>query len=290
LSVRFYNPKINIGCSQLSMNQSPSLLELPKCILRDWQLISQLVWREIIGRYQGSFFGLLWSFITPILMLLVYTFVFSIVFKAKWGVTEGNSNASFALVLFVGLIVHGFFADVLNRSPGLILTNINYVKKVLFPLHILPIVALLSALFHALVSLLVLFIAFIVVNHYLPWTVLLLPLVLLPLLLLALGLSWILASLGVYIRDVAQTVGIITTMLLFMAPVFFPLSAIPEQYHSFILANPLTFIIEQARVVVIFGKEPDWLGLGYYLAVAFTVACFGYVWFQSTRKGFADVL
>jgi lipopolysaccharide transport system permease protein len=249
-----------------------------------------MAWREVVGRYKGSVFGLFWSFINPVLMLAVYTFVFSVVFKAKWGVGGEESNTSFALILFVGLIVHGLLAEVLNRSPNLILSNVNYVKKVVFPLEILSVINLAAAFFHSLISLVVLLIASVVINGYLPWTIVFIPVVLLPLATLVMGLSWMLASLGVFIRDIGQTIGIITTVMLFMSPIFFPLSAMPEKYHPFILANPLTFIIEQSREVLIFGNLPNWSGLGIYMFIASAVAWFGYMWFQKTRKGFADVL
>jgi lipopolysaccharide transport system permease protein len=179
---------------------------------------------------------------------------------------------------------------VLNRSPSLILSNVNYVKKVVFPLEILPMISIVAAIFHSVISLLVLLLVSVAINGYLPWTIILIPFVMLPLATLVIGLAWMLASIGVFIRDVGQTIGIITTVMLFMSPVFFPLSALPEKYHPFILANPLTFIIEQSRAVLIFGHLPNWSGLGIYMLIATVVAWLGYAWFQKTRKGFADVL
>ncbi len=267
-----------------------SPLSLGKSFWSHRQLIKQMAWREVVGRYKGSVMGLLWSFINPILMLVVYTFVFSVVFKARWGVEGEENQTTFAVVLFVGLIVHGLLAEVLNRAPNLVLSNVNYVKKVVFPLEILPVISLMAALFHGVISLTVLLYALIVINGYLPWTVVFIPIVLLPFVTLILGVSWILASLGVFIRDIAQVMGIVTTVMLFMAPVFFPMSAMPEKYHPFLFANPLTFIIEQSREVLIFGRHPDWIGLGLYMLVATIVAWLGYCWFQKTRKGFADVL
>ncbi len=270
--------------------QPTSLTSIFRSVWLHRQLIKKMAWREVIGRYKGSVFGLIWSFIYPILMLAVYTFVFSIVFEARWDTGEETNKVSFALVLFVGLIVHGLFAEVINQSPRLIVDNSNYVKKVMFPLEILPLVSVFSALFHSSLSLVVLLIASLFVNLYLPWTMLLIPFVLLPLIILIAGLSWILASLGVFIRDVGQLTGVITTMMLFLAPIFYPLSALPQKYHPFILANPLSFIIEQARSVLIFGDSPDWPGLGVYMLCAMVVAWLGYAWFQRTRKGFADVI
>jgi len=271
-------------------SQSASLLFLGKSLLQHRELILQMTKREVVGRYKGSIMGLAWSFFNPILMLTVYSFVFSVVFKARWGLGEEESKTHFAVVLFVGMIVHGLLAEVLNRAPGLIIGNVNYVKKVVFPLEILPVISMGAALFHSLISLVVLLIALIILDGSLHWTAVFIPLVVLPLVILTLGLAWMLASLGVFIRDIGQTIGIITTVMLFMAPVFFPLSAMPEKYHPLIMANPLTFIIEQAREVLIFGHLPYWFGLGLYMLVASVVAWAGFTWFQKTRKGFADVL
>jgi lipopolysaccharide transport system permease protein len=247
--------------------------------------------REVIGRYQGSVMGLVWSFLNPLFMLAVYTFVFSEIFKSRWGGIGGDdSKTQFALVLFVGMIVLGLFSEVVSRAPGLILANVNYVKKVVFPIEILPVITMGAALFHSLISLGVLLTAFVIFNGYLHWTVVFTPLILLPLVIITLGLSWILASLGVFLRDVGQTIGLIITVLSFLSPVLYPVTAVPERFRPFIMANPLTFIIEQAREVLIWGHLPNWLGLGIYTLVATIVAWLGYAWFQKTRKGFADVL
>jgi lipopolysaccharide transport system permease protein len=223
-------------------------------------------------------------------MLAVYTFVFSVVFKARWGIEGNDSKSQFAIILFVGMIVHSLFAEVLNRAPTLILSNINYVKKVIFPLEILPVITMGASLFHSLISLAVLMIAFIMFNHFLHWTAIFIPLVFLPLVIFTLGCAWILASLGVFLRDVGQTIGIIMTIMMFLSPVFFPVSSLPEAYRPLILANPLTFIIEQSREVLIWGHVPNWTGLGIYMFAATLVAWSGFAWFQMTRKGFADVL
>ncbi len=272
--------------------QPISPIALLRSLLHNRQLIIQMTKREVIGRYKGSVMGLLWSFLNPIFMLAVYTFFFAVVFKARWGVVDGveESKTQFAVVLFVGMIVHGLFSEVLNRAPTLITNNVNYVKKVIFPLEVLPVISMGAALFHSIASLMVLLIAFVAFNHYLPWTVLLTPLILLPLVIISLGFAWMLAALGVFLRDVGQTIGIFTTVMMFMSPVFFPITAMPEEYRPIIMANPLTFIIEQARDVLIWGHTPDWLGIGIYTLVASVVAWVGFIWFQKTRKGFADVL
>ncbi|MDQ5768378.1 ABC transporter permease [Thiothrix subterranea] len=259
-------------------------------VWRNRQLIWQMSKRDVLGRYRGSMIGMAWSFFNPLFMLAVYTFVFSVVFESRWGVDTGESRGSFAVILFAGLVVHGLLAECVNRAPGLILSNANYVKKVVFPLEILPWVTLVSALFHTGISLLVLLIAELLLMQHVPWTVLLLPLVWLPFVMGIMGISWFLAALGVYVRDVAQITGLLTTVLLFMSPVFYPLSRLPEHFQTVLLLNPLTFMIEQTRQLVIWGNAPDWGGLLLYSAVACLVAWLGFVWFQKTRGGFADVL
>ena len=269
--------------------QPASLAAMLKSLWGNRELIAQMTRREVVGRYKGSVMGLLWSFLNPVFMLTVYSFVFSVVFKARWS-GGGESQTQFAVILFAGMTVHALFAEVLNRAPGIILGNVNYVKKVVFPLEILAVVSLGAALFHALVSLLVLLVAFAMLNGFIQWTAIFAPLVLLPLMLLSLGFGWILSSLGVFVRDIGQLIGVFTTALLFLSPVFFPVSALPESFQPWLNLNPLTFIIEQTRDVLIWGRMPDWEGLTLYLIGAGIFAWLGYFWFQKTRKGFADVL
>ena len=268
--------------------QPISLIALAKSLWRNRQLIAQMTKREVVGRYKGSAMGLAWSFFNPVFMLVVYTFVFSVIFQSRWGGDE--SKTLFAVVLFVGMIVLGLFSEVVNRAPSLILANVNYVKKVIFPLEILPVISMGAALFHSLISLGVLLIAFVLFNGFLHWTIIFAPLIFLPLIIVTLGLAWMLAAIGVFLRDVGQTISIITTVLMFLSPVFYPVTAVPEKFRPFIMANPLTFIIEQAREVLIWGHLPDWIGLGIYTIAAVAVAWAGFALFQKTRKGFADVL
>jgi len=252
-------------------------------------LVATLARREVIGRYRGSVLGILWSLFHPMLMLAVYTFVFSAVFRARWD-AGGDSKADFALVLFAGLMVFNVFAECVNRAPGLVLSNINYVKKVVFPLEILPWVTLIAALFHLAVNLLVWLVFHCVLLGAPKATMLLLPAVLLPLVLLTLGVSWLLASLGVYLRDVSQIVGIVTTALMFLLPIFYPLSSLPEPYLTILSWNPLTPSIEQARDVLLWGRALDPASYALQLVAAALVAWLGFAWFQKTRKGFADVI
>lgn len=252
-------------------------------------LIGAMVKREVAGRYRGSILGMFWSLFNPIFMLVIYTFVFSVVFKARWNVGSG-AKTEFALMLFAGLIVFNLFTECINRAPSLIISNVNYVKKVVFPLEILPWVALGAALFHFLVSLGVWLIACLILFGHLQYTALLLPLILLPLLLLILGMAWVLASLGVYLRDVSQIVGVLTSVLMFMSPIFYPISALPEEFRGLLELNPLTPIVEGTRGVLFLGQLPDWPQLGLHCLGAALICWMGFAWFQKVRKGFADVL
>jgi lipopolysaccharide transport system permease protein len=257
---------------------------------RNRQLVWQLVKREVAVRYRGSIIGLAWSFINPLLMLIVYTFVFSVVFKARWSVAGNESKTDFAILLFAGMIVFNLFAEVVGRAPGLIVSNVNYVKKVVFPLEILSWVTLGSVLFHSLISLSVLLLVQLTLNHRLPWTVIFFPLVLFPLILASLGTGWFLSAIGVYVRDIGQITGVFITILMFLSAVFYPLSALPETYQAVLKLNPLVIIITESRNVLIYGNIPNWLSLGVALLIGSLMAATGFWWFQKTRKGFADVL
>lgn len=266
------------------------LHEMFASLWRNRQLIMQLTRRDVLGRYRGSLLGLAWSFFNPLFMLAVYTFVFSVVFKARWGVGEPDSRMQFALILFAGVIVHSLLAEGINKAPLLILGHANYVKRVVFPLEILPWVVLGSSLFHAAVSLVILLIAQAAFGGGVPATAVLLPLVLLPMLPVAMGCAWWLAATGVFVRDIAQMTGLLTTVLMFLSPVFYPLSSLPEPMRKWLYLNPLTFIIEQARAVLFTGVQPHWTGLLLYLLVGMAVAALGFRWFQMSRPGFADVV
>lgn len=269
--------------------KSVSLGTLAQSIKDNRALIAALIKREVVGRYRGSVMGLLWSFFNPVLMLAVYTFVFSVVFKARWA-DGSDSKTEFALVLFAGLLIFNLFSECVNRAPGLILLNVNYVKKVIFPLEILPIVALGSAAFHFTVSLVVWLIFYLVFFGIPAITVLLLPLVLMPIVFITLGLSWLLASLGAYLRDVGQIISMVTTVLMFLSPIFYPIVALPEIYRPYMQLSPLTFVIEQARGLMIFGGSMDWVLWGLWVTISLVICWLGFAWFQKTRKGFADVL
>jgi len=269
--------------------QPVSVFALLRNIKQHRQLIGQMTKREVIGRYKGSLLGLTWSFFNPVLMLVVYTFVFSVVFKARW-IGGSDSKTEFALVLFTGLMVFSLFAECISRAPGIVLSNVNYVKKVVFPLEVLPIIVLGSALFHLLISLLVWLSFYLLFFGLPPVTVFLLPIVIMPLILMILGFSWFLASLGVYLRDISQIIGVIVTILMFLSPIFYPIVALPEEYRPFMQISPLTLVVEQTRDVMIWGKGLNVTAWLTSLFVSLMTAWLGFAWFQKTRKGFADVL
>ena len=257
--------------------------------LRHRSLTWQMAKRDVLGRYRGASFGLLWSLISPFLMLLIYTLAFGYLLKSRWPGTSGNI-ADFSMLLFIGLIVHGFFAECLNRAPILIVSSPNLVKRIVFPLQVLPWMMVLSALFHAIANSLV----YVALNlalrgEFMP-TVLLLPLVVLPLAVAALGVGWLLSSLSVFLRDIGQITGVLATAMLFLSSAIVPVDTLPDHYQWVFRLNPLTFIIDQAREVAFWGRMPDWAGLGLYALGALLFAYLGYAVFQKTRRGFADVL
>lgn len=266
-----------------------SIFSLFSSIKKNRSLIWQMTKRNIVGKYKGSLLGLLWSFLNPLVMLSIYTFAFSVVLGAKWGVAD-EGHADFALILFASLTVFMLFSEVFSTAPMLIINEPNFVKKVIFPLEILPVIGILTSMIHAGISLLIYSIAFFLTNYYLPATMLLLPIVLVPLLLLVLGVSFFLSSTAVFIRDIAYFSSHISTIFLYVSPVFYSLNRVPEKLKIFATLNPLAVILENTRAVMVFGQLPDWTALSLHYALGFATLMAGYWWFQKTRKGFADVL
>lgn len=260
-------------------------------ISRIWSLFIQLTKREVESKYRGAGLGMFWTILTPLMMLGVYTFVFGTVFVSKWAVGgEPSSSFQFAVILFSGLIMFQVFADVVSRAPLLILQNSVLVKRVVFPLGLLVPVVLGAALFHAFISFLILLPFIWLLMGKVSLTVFYAPLIMAALSMMVLGIGWFLASLGTFVRDISQMIGAVTTALLFLSPIFFPLSALPEWIRPVIAFNPLSIPVEEMRNAVVFGQEPDFSRLGIYTAAACLVAAGGFAWFRSTRKAFADVL
>ena len=271
----------------LSGNASP--LTMFHVLLKHRELLWGLVKRDFIGRYKGSMLGIAWALFNPLLMLAIYTIVFSVAFKARWGSAEEN-HATFAIILFSGMIIQNLFAECLNRAPSLILVHANYVKKVIFPIEILPWVVLFSALMHFVVSFFVLVLFCLLIKMPIYWGVLYLPIILLPLVLILMGCSWAFSALGVYLRDLPQIVTVLTTISLFLAPIFYPMEALPKLFQAFITWNPVTLPVIEIRDVMLWGKPIDWFDWSVSFAISLGVCFIGFWLFQKTRRGFADVL
>ena len=256
---------------------------------RHRQLLARLVHRDVVGRYRGSLIGLGWSFFNPLFMLAVYTFVFGTIFKARWPSTSGGHD-EFAVVLFCGLVVFGLFSECFTRAPQLVLEQPNFVKKIVFPLEVLPWVALGGALFHLSVGLLVLVPAVWWVRGAIPLTAVLVPFALAPLILLVLGLGWFLGALGVFLRDIGQAIGLLSSALMFLSPVFYSLDTLPPSIGTVLAMSPLAFAIEAVRDLLIWGRTPNLYGWAIHTVMCALIAWLGFVWFQKTRRGFGDVL
>lgn len=271
------------------MNYLTSINNLIRTFYRHRILIVEMIKREVFGRYREQFGGLAWSFLNPLIMLGVYAFFFSIVFKARWGGIRETST-DFTLILFVGLIIYGFFSECISRASHLITTNVNFVKKIVFPLEVLPGIAIGTALFHACISFCMLILAQVVLTGYLPWTLIFIPVILFPFLFMTLGFSWFLSAIGVYIRDINQITGFVLPILMFISPIFVPISAFPEHFQLLVYLNPITFVVEELRSIMIFGTLPNWFNLFIYSVISLNIFVLGLNWFQKTRGGFADVL
>ena len=271
----------------VSMQRS---LQAYAALTRNTTILWRLTEREVASRYRGSLLGWGWTLLNPLLMLAVYTFVFSTVFKARWPDLQEAGPIGFAINLFAGLIVYSLFAECVGKAPTLVLSQPSYVTKVIFPLEILSAVSVGAAAFHACTSLVVLGLFELIAQGSIPLTSLWLPLVWLPLLLGCLGLCWLLSALGVYLRDLPQLVNVGLSVLMFLSAIFYPVSALPERWQPVLSLNPLVLVIEQTRAVLVSGQGPSplYLGLGLPLSVVVCEVCFRL--FQKARRGFADVM
>ena len=255
---------------------------------RHHDLVLQLIKRDVLNRYRGSFAGLLWLIMAPLLMLSLYTLVFGVFMHVQW---PGVSNTlMYSLIMYVGLIILNFFAECINRSPTIIINNPNFVKKVVFPLEIYPWIIVGSALFHTMINTVILALFCLILLGKIYITILLLPILFLPLAFVTLGFSWFLSSAGVFVRDISHMMVFIMQIIMYLSPVFYSISILPLAFQKTLLINPLTFIIEEARSLVIFGSLPHWSELGIYYLISICIAYMGFYWFQKTKDGFADVL
>ncbi len=252
-------------------------------------LIQQMAKRDILGRYKGSVLGLGWSLLYPLLLLATYTFVFRLVFKARWPGMDDHPG-SFALNIFAGLVLFNLFAEVTGRAPRLVLEQPNLVKRVVFPLEILPWIGTAGALFHAVLSLLVLLGGAWLFQGQLELSALALPLILLAMLPMLLCVGWLLAGFGVFLRDIGQMMGPVLNVLLFLTPVLYPASALPAAVQRWLALNPLTLPIESLRACLLAGEWPQWGALATYALVWTGLAAAAALLFARVRPAFADQL
>ncbi|TKJ86649.1 sugar ABC transporter permease [Paenibacillus sp. CFBP13512] len=256
---------------------------------RNRNIVVQFVKRETASRYKGSYLGFLWSVLTPLLMLIVYTFVFGEIFQAKWH-AESTNKLEYAVIIFAGLTTYNLFSEVVGRSPFLILSNTNYVKKVVFPLEVFPVIAVGSALVNAAINFVLIAIFTVIVNHTLHWTVILLPIVILPLLFFTLGVSWLLSALGVFLRDIGQVIAIVIQALMLLSPILYSVDTIPLKFRWFYYLNPITYFVGDIRNVMIWGKVPILSIFVLELLVSIIICVVGLFFFRKTKHGFADVM
>jgi len=267
-----------------------STIRMARSLIGNRQLIWQLAWRDIEARYRGTQLGLLWSLLTPLLMLSVYTVVFCGILGAQWNDGGQHTFFSFALIAFAGLIAFNMFTEIISRAPTLIISCPNYVKKIVFPLEVLVAVAVLSALVTFFASFAILILASLILKGLPPWTIIFFPVAILPLALFSIGAGWLLASLGVYLRDIGQAVLVATQVLMFMTPIFYPLEQVPNWLQPIMRYSPLTICVENFRQVVLWGKLPNARTLAMATLTGLLCAQVGYAFFMKTKKGFADVL
>ena len=261
-----------------------------KLYYQNRDLLWQLTRRNIESKYRGSLIGVIWMFITPLLLLTIYTFVFSIIFKSKWKIDVGDSKVSFALVMLCGMAVYNVFAESISSSTSVIVQSPNLVKKVVFPLEMLPVSNVLTALFYCLVWSIILLLGILIFMNKLCFTIVLLPVILLPIFLMSCGVCWIFASLGVYFRDLQHLIGLLLQMLFFLSPIFYPVEMVPQQFRFLFDINPLTIMIQEFRDIFIFGQYPDLSMWIFNLLISLAVYQLGYFWFMKTKRGFADVI
>ncbi len=279
-----------ISAEPPSFTQFMSPLTMFRSLFSFRSVIRQFTWSEVIGRYKGTYLGLVWSVINPLMTLVVYTLVFGIILKVGFGDGLGHGQSGFALNFFCGLTVYNVFSNRVGRAPGLIVRNPNYVKKVVFPLEVLPVAVLASSLVNAVIGLAILIPALALFSPKVSSTMWLFPLVLLPLCALSLGVGWFLASLGVFLRDISEVVIVLLQLLFFLSPVIYPISALPPSFQMILRLNPLATILEDSRRTLIYGLMPEW---GWWLGVtlvSLVILQLGYVWFMKSKRAFADVI
>lgn len=274
----------------MTLMQLLNPLLLFKTVQAHRSLISHLARRQMAARYRGSALGYFWSLTHPLLMLGVYTFVFGVVFKARWGTNMDDGTGSFAVIMFCGMAVFNIFSETVNGSAACVIGNPNFVKKVVFPLEILPLAQLLATTILGMIWFALVLGGALVLGMHISWTVVLLPFLLVPLMLCSLGVAYFVAATTVYFRDMPHLTGIAIQILFFLTPIFYPVSMVPEKLRIVLQFNPLSAIVTQTREILLFGRMPSWEACALLWILSLVICQLGLAWFLKTKKGFADVL
>lgn len=257
-------------------------------LVRHGALIQSFVRRDLQARYKGSTIGLFWSVIHPLIMLLLYTFVFSAILKVRVGVAEGTEH--FAIYLFCGLLPWGAFSEGLSRSTGVILEHGNLIKRAIFPSEILPVYPVISGIVNELIGFGILLAALVVTSHRLSPVMLVLPVILLLQFMLTMGLAWLVAGTTVFIRDLGQVLGMVLTVWVFVTPIFYPPSLVPADLRALLMVNPMYAVVEAYRSLILMGQFPPWESLAFLAAFAAVIFLVGYRVFTRMQPAFADVI
>lgn len=251
-------------------------------------LLALMVKRDCIGRYKGSFLGMLWPMINPIGHLILYTFLFGYVLKVKFGMTQSTGN--FALYLMAGLLPWSAFSESLSRASTVILEHPNLVKRVVFPLQILPLIPIFSAIVTESIAFALLLIAVLISMHSIPITVLFVPLIVVAQFLLTSGICWIIGSLSVFVRDIRHMMALGLSAWMYATPIVYPATALPEPARFLLWVNPMAGIVTDYRRCLLDGLPPDWPHFAMYAIAGLILFVIGLNFFEKTQKTFADVM
>lgn len=257
-----------------------------------WQhreLLWQFTVRNVELRHRGSHLGLVWSLLNPLLMLGLYVLVFGYIFGGTFGIIPNETRVDYALGIFLGLTLFHFFAEVLGLAPTLIIGNPNFVKKVVFPLEILPASSVFGALFHLMISLALVFLSLLLFSQHIPASILWLPVIMVPLILIGLGVSWFISALGVFFRDISQVIQFISMALLWASGVFFSAQKYPAAW-AYLRYNPLLLAIDLSRDAALWARPLNFHHLIYLYASGLLTCYLGHLAFKRMKPAFADVI
>lgn len=274
----------------MAASAQPSFLQR---LFPHWELFIQFSRRNVALRFKGSYLGALWTVFNPLLMLALYTFVFGILLGGTFGMRDDEGSLDYALGIFMGLTIHGLLAETMGTCTQVITGNQNLVKKVVFPLLVLPSANVAAAFVNFLVSLMLVFIGVFTFGPGLGWSALAFPLVVIPVTLMTLGAAWAISALGVYFRDVQHLVGVVSLALFYASAIFYPAQRIIEEapaVWAVLKYNPMIHAIEISRDILLWGLPVNWGALTYLWVFSLVSFFLGYVIFKRLQPGFADVL